>query len=97
MSTIADFISKVQDACKTGIAREHAYRPALHDLLKELGDDLTPVNDPTKSEVGAPDFIVLRGEIQIGHLRRRISTSTFASSRTPTRTNKTATRRALPT
>lgn len=26
MSIIADFVSKVQDAYKTGIAREHAYR-----------------------------------------------------------------------
>lgn len=71
MSIIADFISKVQDAYKTGIAREHAYRPALHDLLKALGDDLTPVNDAARSEVGAPDFIVLKGEIPIGHLEAK--------------------------
>ena len=71
MTIISDFLSKVQNAYKTGIAREHAYRPALHDLLKALGDDLTPVNDPAKSEVGAPDFIVLKGEIQIGHLEAK--------------------------
>lgn len=71
MSIIADFISKVQDAYKTGIAREHAYRPALHDLLKALGDDLTPVNDAARSEVGAPDFIILKGEIPIGHLEAK--------------------------
>jgi len=71
MTIISDFVSKVQHAYKTGIAREHAYRPALHDLLKALGDDLTPVNDPAKSEVGAPDFIVLKGEIQIGHLEAK--------------------------
>jgi len=71
MSIIADFVSKVQDKFKTGIAREHAYRPALHDLLAALGDDLTPVNDAAKSEVGAPDFIVLKGEIPIGHLEAK--------------------------
>ncbi|MFN5997180.1 MAG: type ISP restriction/modification enzyme [Paracoccaceae bacterium] len=71
MSIIAEFVSKVQDAHKTGIAREHAYRPALHDLLKALGDDLTPVNDAAKSEVGAPDFIILKGEIPIGHLEAK--------------------------
>lgn len=71
MSIIGDFVSKVQDAYKTGIAREHAYRPALHDLLRALGDDLTPVNDAAKSEVGAPDFIVLKGEIPIGHLEAK--------------------------
>jgi hypothetical protein len=68
MVSIADFIARVQSVYKTGIAREHAYRPALHDLLKALGDDLTPVNDPAKSEVGAPDFIILKGNIPIGHL-----------------------------
>jgi hypothetical protein len=71
MTIIGDFVSKVQDAYKTGIAREHAYRPALHDLLKALGDDLTPVNDPAKSEVGAPDFIVLKDGIAIGHLEAK--------------------------
>lgn len=71
MSIISEFVSKVQDAYKTGIAREHAYRPALHDLLKALGDGLTPVNDAAKSEVGAPDFIILKGEIPIGHLEAK--------------------------
>lgn len=46
MKIINDFISCVQEVRKTGIAREHAYRPTLHDLLKALGDDLTPVYDP---------------------------------------------------
>lgn len=71
MTIISNFVSRVQDAFKTGIAREHAYRPALHDLLKALGDDLTPVNDPAKSEVGAPDFIVLKDQIVIGHLEAK--------------------------
>ncbi len=71
MSLISDFIARVQDVHKTGIAREHAYRPALHDLLKALGDDLTPVNDPAKSDVGAPDFIILRDNIAIGHLEAK--------------------------
>lgn len=71
MSIISNFISAVQTVHKTGIAREHAYRPALHDLLKALADDLTPVNDAAKTQVGAPDFIVLRGEIAIGHLEAK--------------------------
>jgi len=37
---ISNFVSKVQHAYKTGIAREHAYRPALHDLLKALGEEV---------------------------------------------------------
>ena len=71
MSIVSDFIAKVKVAHKTGIAREHAYRPALHDLLSALDPDLTPVNDAAKTEVGAPDFIILRGDIAIGHLEAK--------------------------
>lgn len=71
MTKVADFISKVQAVHKTGIAGEHAYRPALHDLLKSMGNDLTPVNDPAKSNVGAPDFIVLKKDIAIGHVEAK--------------------------
>jgi hypothetical protein len=71
MALISDFITRVQNVHKTSIAREHAYRPALHDLLKALGDDLTPVNDPAKTDVGAPDFIILRDNIAIGHLEAK--------------------------
>lgn len=71
MTLISDFIARVQDVHKTGIAREHAYRPALHDLLKALDDELEPVNDPARSEVGAPDFIILRDNIAIGHLEAK--------------------------
>ncbi len=61
----------MQDVHKTGIAREHAYRPALHDLLKALDKDLEPVNDPARSEVGAPDFIILRDRIAFGHVEAK--------------------------
>lgn len=71
MIGIGEFLSKVQNVYKTGVAGEHAYRPALHDLLKSLGDKITPVNDPKKSAVGAPDFIVFDGEIVIGHLEAK--------------------------
>lgn len=71
MTLISDFIAKVQNVHKTGIAREHAYRPALHDLLSGLSTEITPVNDPAKSDIGAPDFIILRGDIAIGHLEAK--------------------------
>lgn len=69
--SISDFLSKVQAVAKTGIAREHAYRPALHGLFSSLSNEITPVNDPAKSDVGAPDFIILRGDIAIGHVEAK--------------------------
>lgn len=69
--SVSDFLSKVQAQAKTGIAREHAYRPALHSLFSSLSNEITPINDPAKSDVGAPDFIILRGEIAIGHVEAK--------------------------
>jgi hypothetical protein len=71
MQRIARFIDSVRREHKTGIAGEHAYRPALHTLLDGLGDDVHPVNDGARIAVGAPDFIVLRNDIQIGHLEAK--------------------------
>lgn len=69
--SVSTFLSKVQSVAKTGIAREHAYRPALHDLFSSLSDEITPVNDPAKTDIGAPDFILLRGDIAIGHVEAK--------------------------
>ena len=53
----------------TGQATEHSYRPALKTLLEALGgDDLLAINDPTHVDVGAPDFIVQRHGVPIGHI-----------------------------
>ena len=51
------------------VATEHSYRPALKTLLETLGGEGTlAVNDPTHVEAGAPDFIVERHGIPIGHV-----------------------------
>lgn len=71
MSAVAEFIKMAQQVHKTGIAGEHAYRPALHDLLAAMGDKITPVNDPAKSSVGAPDFIVMRDGIPVGYVEAK--------------------------
>lgn len=71
MLSVSSFVPQVQSIAKTGIAREHAYRPALHGLFSSLSTEITPVNDPAKSDVGAPDFILLRGDIAIGHVEAK--------------------------
>jgi hypothetical protein len=71
MVKIAEFIVEVQKVYGTGIAREHAYRPILHGLFSSLNEDVTPVNDPAKTTVGAPDFILLRGGVPIGHVEAK--------------------------
>lgn len=64
---IADFMSKVLAVYKTGAATEHSYRPALEGLLNSLNPSVTAINEPKRVKCGAPDFIVQRGDIVIGH------------------------------
>lgn len=67
MKIIQDFVSKVIATYKTGVATEHSYRSAIENLFNSLSDDITALNEPKRVACGAPDFIVQRGEIVIGH------------------------------
>ena len=69
MSAIRDYLSDIQGEFRTGMAREHAYRPALKKLLESADTGLNAVNDPARDEkIGMPDFVVLRqpGEVPVG-------------------------------
>jgi predicted helicase len=59
MSAVNEFAEAVKAAFSTGHALEHAYRPALKQLLDQMGD-VHAVNDPKRSEYGNPDFILLK-------------------------------------
>ena len=50
------------------MAREHAYRPALNDLLESLESGLTATNEPKRIDVGAPDFTLAHGSFRIGYV-----------------------------
>lgn len=60
---LADLVTTLQ----TGSAREHAYRPAIKALFESIKSGLNAVNDPARSEHGAPDFIFFHGNIIIGY------------------------------
>ena len=60
MSAIRDYLSEIQDKYRTGVAREHAYRPALQMLLESAESGLNAVNDAARDKIGMPDFVVLR-------------------------------------
>ena len=68
MTAIRDYLSQIQDKYRTDVAGEHAYRPALQELLQSAVAGLNAVNDPARTEIGMPDFVVLRqpGNVPIG-------------------------------
>ncbi len=65
------YIEDVQRQFKTGIAREHAYRPALKNLVEEIMPDVTAINDPAHIKCGAPDYILHRRKIDVGYIEAK--------------------------
>ncbi|MFH1162316.1 MAG: type ISP restriction/modification enzyme [Candidatus Jorgensenbacteria bacterium] len=61
------YIAHLQKTHATGQAGEHAYRPALESFFKAIVPKFQPVNDPKRSEHGAPDFIFMRGFFTAGY------------------------------
>ena len=59
----------ISQVLATGQATEHSYRPALQTLVQRLGGDgVVAVNEPSHVACGAPDFIVQRQGVPIGHI-----------------------------
>ncbi len=52
----------------TGVAGEHAYRPALKTLLEELRPGVRVVNDARRIACGAPDLVALRDDLPVGYV-----------------------------
>lgn len=71
MSAIATFMAKVAAVHQTGAATEYSYRSALEHLVNGLAEGITALNEPKRVACGAPDFIVQRGAIVIGHIEAK--------------------------
>lgn len=67
--SIAEYRRSIRATHATGQATEHSYRPALQQLLTDIGGkDIEAINEPTQAEYGAPDFIVEQRQVPIGHV-----------------------------
>jgi len=68
---IQEYLERVIEVYKTGVATEHSYRSALEYLFHSLDQEIQALNEPKRVKCGAPDFIVNRGEIAIGHIEAK--------------------------
>lgn len=67
--SLAKYCQDVRATLGTGHATEHSYRPSFTDLLEDIGGaDIRAVNEPTHADYGAPDFIVQRRGVPVGHI-----------------------------
>lgn len=71
MSIISEFIARVQAVYKTGAATEHSYRSAIEQLISSLNESVIALNEPKREACGAPDFIIQRGDIAVGHIEAK--------------------------
>jgi predicted helicase len=63
---IQSYLNNIRSLAQSGQATEHSYRPALAGLFKSIDENLTVINEPKQSAVGAPDFVFARNGVSIG-------------------------------
>ena len=69
--TTAEYISALNTQYRTGIAREHAYRGDLQQLLTALCPGILVTNEPARVACGAPDYILTRKQIPVGYIEAK--------------------------
>ena len=62
------YIRALERTRASGRATEHSYRPALQALVEGLGAGVEAINEPARVACGAPDFILERRGIPLGHI-----------------------------
>lgn len=58
---VKKYVAEVSKQFASGQATEHSYRPALKALLESLLPKYTVINEPSRIECGAPDYILAKG------------------------------------
>ena len=58
VKAVTEYVAEVSRLAKTGKATEHTFRGALAALLDALAPGLKAVNEPKRTDCGAPDYIV---------------------------------------
>jgi len=79
---MVDYLKALESEAASGVATEHSYRPALKSLIEGLDKGIAAVNEPKRSECGAPDYLVsnrnltlvkLGGELSALHLMESLA------------------------
>jgi hypothetical protein len=64
--TVPEYIDKINNRFKSGIATEHSYRSDLLGLIESLVTSTNNTNEPKRVACGAPDYIITKHNIPIG-------------------------------
>src|SRR5664280_594222 len=69
--TTPEYIAELRKNLAHGDATEHTHRPALKSLLESLSKGITATNEPKRIACGAPDFIITRKNVPLGHIETK--------------------------
>lgn len=69
--TVVEYIKELNAQYKTGKATEHSYRPALKELLQSLLPKMTVINEPSRYDFGAPDYILMRKDAPVAFIEAK--------------------------
>jgi len=68
---IDEYVAALRANLAHGDATEHTHRPALKSLLEYLAKGITATNEPKRIACGAPDFIITRKNVPLGHVETK--------------------------
>ena len=68
---IEDYLFNIGKVLAQDKKGEHSYRPYILTLLEAAKPSTTTLNDPGQYEYGAPDVIVQRRGVEIGHIETK--------------------------
>ncbi len=68
---IQQYIDRVNNHYRSGLATEHTYRGDLQWLIEQLSPKVTVTNEPARIKCGAPDYIITYKEIPVGYIEAK--------------------------
>ena len=72
MSKILSYLKEVEKTHQSNIAREHAYRGFLQNLLHQiLPEEIRATNEPARISCGSPDYVLTKKNIPVGYIEAK--------------------------
>lgn len=69
--TTQQYLFRIQERFSSGISTEHSYRGDLQQLLETLLSKYDVTNEPRRSNVGAPDYIITEDTVARGYIEAK--------------------------
>src|ERR1700691_1396819 len=71
MDQFGSYLRELEKNLRRGVATEHTHRPALKSFIESFDKGVTAFNEPKQVECGAPDYIIFRKDIPVGHIEAK--------------------------